>query len=196
MYERINLALSYIVVIASFLLGLFILYNALFNNVDSYFPDKASLITVDDKILSIVEKEHSLEINLVNDYSSNYSYLKKHGQAGELLDILSVNAGKNVTLNVMENQGNFLTDNIAQLKVSKSVYQVSIEGNIIRSYEEVQAAHQKDNKIMPFVGWMFLFFSIYVGRGLYLTKIPLTFFQPHPFYVYLAHKLLKLFRSR
>lgn len=174
MLKKFNNILNYIVIVSLGSAGSFITYMFVFTVPNDRFPIKDSLVNTIGTIENFSQQEHRIKIKLRNDIIT-YGYESKGRGFSQVMEALNAHEGDEITLLVKPQKNS----NIFNEDGYKSIYQISIGENVIRTYEEIKEAHRKDNYLIPFIGLLFFCGSILLYRKVVIRKEPFNIFYPH-----------------
>ncbi|PCK32996.1 hypothetical protein [Pseudoalteromonas piscicida] len=130
------------------------------NQVNSGFPFKSSLVEKSGFVDWVQAYDYGIRFGFVND-PMNFNYPSKSNGQGAVEQALLKSKGQLVTI-LFE-----ASDTHSPIYSSKKYYnffELKVNGQLVRSYEESEQAWKLDNKLTPFIVALFLIGGIYIWR--------------------------------
>jgi hypothetical protein len=136
----------YLVAVVSLLAAVFFIHQAI--TFEKSYPKYKDLIYSEGELAGRVStSRHSFRFSLSNS-DGEFQFLSKSGKLITVRDL--VNSGRGVKVGYIED------DN-----APKTVYDLEIDGRKVRTYEEIRAAHESDNKWVFFLVPFLIFGALY-----------------------------------
>lgn len=150
-------------IVASALFGLlvgpFIVYKFL-SDPTAGIPAVDELVVINGKIDWIESGDYGVHFGL-DGYSMSFVYHSKAGGLQQVSNALSLHQGKQAEVMVKLEDAHGPMDSAI---VDLHVFQLVIDGIVIRTYEQTSKAWLQDNKVAPYIGIFFTLAGLILGH--------------------------------